>query len=368
MLANQIREAVRTQLSELSTSGGFSKYTGKYTEALAASLQRLASQEYCLLASSGTAALELILRAAGVGAGDEVLLSAYDYPGNFWAIERTGARPVLVDVVADGWRIDDQQLANAIDQSSRCKALVVSHLHGQLQDMVKLKQICDHREIALIEDACQAIGSSMGGTPLGTHADAVVVSFGGGKLLSAGRGGAVMTSQDQLAQRARLAAGAGSGPYALSELQAAVVTAQLPFLSALDGQCRQFFGQVADTLQSWSANRELKLVIPWYDQLSDTSFYQAGFLLPPIQANPDLGSVLVDRLTGVSVPSGTGFSGFQRRSARRCGRPFPLVNSQQVAERTWVLHHSVAVQGGIDAKELAQLITQELDKADGGIG
>ncbi len=127
LISRAIEEAVQRSLSE----GGWRAYVGPFTEQLVEKLQTLFDRPHVLLTSSGTSALEIVLRAASIGPGDEVLLSAYDYPGNFWAIERVGARPVLVDVQQGSWSLDETSLMNAY--GPQCKAIIASHLHGEIQ-------------------------------------------------------------------------------------------------------------------------------------------------------------------------------------------------------------------------------------------
>ena len=132
----------------------------------------------------------------------------------------------------------------------------------------------------LIEDCCQAIGSRQEGALVGQSADAGVISFGGGKLISCGRGGALFTSDEKLAQRAKVAAGAGSGPYQLSELQAAVASAQLPFLEQLITTTCDFFASVERELSEGVGISRLQSANADYAAAS-TSIYQAGWLLRP---------------------------------------------------------------------------------------
>ncbi len=349
MLKNQIDDAVRAAVMRALVDNGYRRYAGSQCEQLAAELGERFSASDVLLCSSGTAALEIGLRAAGVGPGDEVLLSAYDYPGNFWAIERVGARPLLIDVEPHGWRMDSKQLEQAWDNAPApfLKAVVASHLHGQLQDMQALRAWCEKRDLILIEDASQAVGASQGGKAVGALGHASIVSFGGGKVLSSGRGGALLTSDAAFAQRARLCAGAGSGPYALSELQAATVVAQLPWLEAINQQCRLYFTQLADSLQHLPHIR-----CPYTHDLPNTSFYQAGLL-------SDDPSATICTLTSLGFPAGTGFAGFHRRSARRCRRWQPLQNITSVATRTVTIHYSAALDRGLSIAQAAKLLEQQ---------
>ncbi|MCA9132574.1 MAG: DegT/DnrJ/EryC1/StrS aminotransferase family protein [Planctomycetales bacterium] len=351
MLQQEIDQAVQAALDQLVSAGGYRSYRGDSCDRLAAQLgQRLQTAEV-LLTSSGTTAVELALRAAGVGPGDEVLLSAYDYPGNFWAIERVGARPVLLDVEEHSWRIERQHLDAAVQQApaGRCKALVVSHLHGQLQEIVALRQWCDAREMLLIEDACQAMGADIAGKPAGAHGHVGVLSFGGGKLLSAGRGGALLVSDPLLAQRARIAAGSGSGPQTMSELQAAVILAQWPYWDELVRLGRQYFAELCKLLQTSRAAYRL----PFIDQLPQTAFYQAGLLwVRPVEQ----GETQLAQLRLAGLPAGGGFAGFHRRSARRCRHATPLRNVVAVAQGTWTIHFRVALEGRLSPAQAADLL------------
>ena len=92
-----------------------------------------------MLLSSGTVAVEVALRAVDVQPGSEVILAAYDFPGNFRAIEAIGARPVIVDVVENGWVLDADQVAEAIGPETR--AIIASHLHGQVADCPRLLEL-----------------------------------------------------------------------------------------------------------------------------------------------------------------------------------------------------------------------------------
>ncbi|MFG0291182.1 MAG: DegT/DnrJ/EryC1/StrS family aminotransferase, partial [Rhodopirellula sp. JB044] len=170
------------------------------------------------LCSSGSAAVELSLRGVGVKPGDEVIVAAYDYPGNFRTIELLGGKPVLVDVRANGVTIDPASLEQI--QSDSVRAVIVSHLYGELADVLSIRKICDERGWHLIEDACQVPGAGWrsntgngsdspegsqetdaGFVPVGALADVVAYSFGGSKLLSAGNGGAVVTRDPRVAAR-----------------------------------------------------------------------------------------------------------------------------------------------------------------------
>ncbi len=381
MLLKEIQDCVQQAVAHLLATDGWRRYQGEHSQELKLRLSDILGQTTVELASSGTAALEIVLRGAGVKSGDEVLMSAYDYPGNFWAVERIGARPVLIDVMPGSWSI--AQGAWVAAYSSTCKAVIASHLHGELQAMANLRSWCDTHGLWLIEDTCQAIGARLGGapgdgsnvsTPAGSLGHAAIVSFGGGKVLTCGRGGAWGTSDASLAQRARLAAGAGSGPYGLSEIQAAIVLAQLPWLDKINQRCRDFFTRVNRQLGAANCN--------WngaFETTADsTAFYQAGWILPAGYAQKmsenqttSLREDLVSCLSHYAhtslnessrseqspprapLPFGIGFPGFHRRSSRRCRLASSLPNATIAAERTLVVHHSIALTERFTADEIA---------------
>lgn len=341
-LSEQIQAAVQAGLQELLANGSWRTYQADASRQLESELAAHFGGAPVLLASSGTAALEIALRASGIGPGDEVVLSAYDYPGNFWAVERSGARPVLVDL-QHGWNLSSAGLDESlpVSDSAKIRAVIVSHLHGQLQPVADIRAWCDQRGLLCVEDACQALGASQAGQPCGTQGHCGIFSFGGGKVLSAGRGGGLVTHDQTLLQKARIAAGAGSGPYALSEVQAALVRAQLPWLSQITETCRQYFAAVHQQLRT----KDSRLILPSADAISHTAYYQCGWIMP----EPDVAAAAAARdalladLRSQGINAGTGFHGFHRRSGKRCRAVGDLSRARLTAAQTWVLHHQLAL-------------------------
>ena len=352
MLNSQVKAAILERLQPLVMRDGHLRYRDAECEQLESHLRALVPSEKCLLCSSGTAALEIGLRACGIDSDSQVMISCYDYPGNFWAIERSGARPLLVDVEADGWRIDIGRMREALNQrktSEMPRALVVSHLHGQLQAMTALKEICQRFGIVLVEDCCQAIGATVDGRRAGEWGDLAVFSFGGGKLVSSGRGGALLVNSKSVAQRAVIAAGAGSGPYELSEIQAAVASVQLEWLPKILETQRQFFASMQGDLDRISEHCLWKLYCPQPAMPGESSIYQYGWLLRDQEegfgAAEDRLQQLMVSPTATSLSLGRGFDGFHRRSQRRCDRLMTLENGPLIASQTVLMHHRVQWSG-----------------------
>ena len=153
--------------------------------------------------NSGTSALHLSLLAAGVEPGDEVITVPFTFVATVAAIEYAGARPVLVDVEPEFLTMDPAKLEAAI--TPRTKAIIPVHLFGQPADMDPIMAIARKHGLVVIEDACQAHGSEYKGRRCGSIGQLGCFSFYPGKNLGAyGEGGAVVTSDPDLAKKIRL--------------------------------------------------------------------------------------------------------------------------------------------------------------------
>lgn len=165
--------------------------------------------EHVVGVANGTDALELALRVADVGAGDEVVVPANTFIATVEAVSRIGAIPVLVDVDADQLLIDPVEAEQAI--TNRTKAIVPVHLFGQTAPMERLLKLSEEYGIAVVEDAAQAQGSQRSGRPAGGFGIAAGTSFYPGKNLgAAGDAGAVLSNDADVAARVRTIAAHGS--------------------------------------------------------------------------------------------------------------------------------------------------------------
>ncbi len=206
---------------------------------------------------SGTDAIELALRALGIGAGDEVVTAAATCVPTVAAIESAGATPVLVDVDAGTGTLDPGALAAAC--TPRTRAVVPVHLYGQCADMAPIVAFARERGLKLVEDAAQAHGAEYRGRRAGTFGDAAAFSFYPTKNLGAlGDAGAVVTDDAALAERVRMLRSYGERERYVSvewgrnsrldTLQAAVLTAKLPFLEAWTKRRRELAARYHDGL------------------------------------------------------------------------------------------------------------------------
>jgi dTDP-4-amino-4,6-dideoxygalactose transaminase len=190
---------------------------------------------------NGTDAIALILRALGIGEGDEVITSPLSAAYSALAIIMAGARPVFADVDPLRATIDPERIAERV--SARTRAILPVHLYGQPADMAAIERVAARHGLALIEDCCQAHLATSGGRPVGTFGVAGAFSFYPTKNLGAlGDGGAIVTNDRALAERIkRLRNGGQSDRYhhqepginsRLDDIQAAVLRARLKWLPA----------------------------------------------------------------------------------------------------------------------------------------
>jgi len=191
--------------------------------------------------ASGTDAIELALRAAGIGPGDEVVTVAHTAVPTVCAIERAGAKPVLVEIDAVSYTMDPAAAAAAVTR--RTKAILPVHLYGHPADMPALTRLAERRGLLVIEDCAQAHGARLGARRVGTFGQLGAFSFYPTKNLGAcGDGGAVVTNDAQLAARLRRLRSYGqTARYRhvergvnsrLDEIQAAILCAKLRHLDA----------------------------------------------------------------------------------------------------------------------------------------
>jgi dTDP-4-amino-4,6-dideoxygalactose transaminase len=158
---------------------------------------------------SGLDALELILRAMEIGAGDEVIVPSHTFIATWLAVSRTGAVPVPVEPDERSFNIDPDRIAAAV--TPRTRAIIPVHLYGRPADMDVVSRVARAHGLRIVEDAAQAHGASCKGRPVGSLGDAAAWSFYPGKNLGAfGDAGAVTTGDDALAERVRLLRNYGS--------------------------------------------------------------------------------------------------------------------------------------------------------------
>lgn len=218
--------------------------------------------EYCQLVSSGTAALTVALASAGIGAGDEVIMPTFTFVASFESILALGAVPILVDI-DETLTLDPKAVEAAITEKTKCVMPV--HMCGSMADLRTLKAICDKHNLILLEDACQALGGTYEGKPLGSYGDLGCFSFDYVKTITCGEGGAIITNNKEYAKNADHYQdhghdhvgndrGAESHPFLgynfrISELNAAVGLAQLDKLDGILNTQKENYRILRETLE-----------------------------------------------------------------------------------------------------------------------
>jgi len=213
--------------------------------------------KYAVGVDSGYSALELIIRACGIGPGDEVITAANTFIATTLAISNAGATPVLVDIDADTYNIDPARIEAAI--TPRTRAIMPVHLYGQPVDMDPILAIARKHGLLVFEDAAQGAGARYKGRTVGSLADAAGFSFYPGKNLGAyGDGGAVVTNNHEIAEKVRLLRNIGQKVKyyhevkgfnnRLDTMQAAVLRVKLPHLDAWNASRRRAAATYAELL------------------------------------------------------------------------------------------------------------------------
>jgi len=221
---------------------------GPEVEALEREVAAYCGTSHAVAVASGTDALELALRAAGLGPGDEVITTAFSFFATASSIVNIGATPVFVDLDPVTYALDPAQVEAKV--SSKTKAILPVHLYGHPCDMDALARIAQRHKLAIIEDCAQAIGAEHRGRKVGSFGLAGCFSFYPTKNLGAyGDAGMVVTSDARVAEQVRLLRIHGSRDRAryevisrnsrLDELQAAVLRVKLPHLDAWNAARRQ---------------------------------------------------------------------------------------------------------------------------------
>ncbi len=216
---------------------------GPHVDAFEREFAAAVDAPFAVAVSSGTAALHLALRLAGVGPGDEVLVSTLTFAASVFPVRYLGAAPVFVDSEPRSWNVDPALLAEAVEERVRRgrppRAVVVVHLYGQCADLDPIVALCSRHGIALVEDAAEALGAAYRGRPPGSFGRAGVFSFNGNKIITTSGGGMLVTGDQSLAEHARKLATQSRDPaphyehselgfnYRLSNVLAGIGRAQL---------------------------------------------------------------------------------------------------------------------------------------------
>ena len=242
--------------------------------------------------SSGTAALELALRALRIGAGDEVIMPSYVCPAPWLATQRVGAEAALVDIDLNTFNIDPLAACQAVTNKTR--AIIAPHLFGLSADLTTLERL----GIPLIEDCAQTLGVTEEGRPVGTVGRLSVCSFYATKLICAGEGGMVLSNEGALLERVRslreydgaTTLDPSSSNLKLTDLQAALGLSQLRRFSVFHERRRFLAAAYREALSSKAA------VCPSVPPGRTHGYYRFVIRLPHFRTDPDGLMSLINRL------------------------------------------------------------------------
>lgn len=349
--------SIREALLAAAEDGFWGRYHGPHCTRLAEQIAHLHDSEHVMLCCSGTVGVELALRGLGVGSGDEVLLAGYDFGGNFAAILAVGATPVLVDVAAENWQFDPSSIEAAVGPET--KAVIVSHLHGGMVPMQEVMEQADRFGLQVVEDACQVPGARIQGRRAGCWGDVGVWSFGGSKLLTAGRGGAVFTPKAEVYQRIKLACERGNHAYPLSELQALVLNPQMEQLPGRNATRMKAASELIGALSPVQGLRPF--ITPQPPEGCEPGYYKLGFQYDASEFNEQARDAFAAAVRAEGVALDPGFRDFSRRSSKRCRKVGQLEQSRLAGEGTLVLHHPVLLEGYTTLALVAEAIQKVAD-------
>ncbi|THA63928.1 DegT/DnrJ/EryC1/StrS family aminotransferase [Streptomyces sp. A0642] len=216
---------------QVAASGRFT--SGPVTAELEAAIAARTGARHAVAVANGTDALVILLRAAGIGPGDEVIVPAYTFFATASCVLHVGAEPVLVDVLPGSYAMDPQRAEAAITE--RTKAIMPVHLFSQMADMEVLKDLADRHGLLLLEDSAEGIDMRAGGVHAGLWGSGGVLSFFPTKTLgSLGDAGMLLTDDDGIAASARRLRLHGQGTDGAYATDGAYVYQELGYNSRCD--------------------------------------------------------------------------------------------------------------------------------------
>ncbi|OKH38055.1 pyridoxal phosphate-dependent aminotransferase [[Phormidium ambiguum] IAM M-71] len=183
---------------------------GPHVDAFEQEFCEVVGASHAAAVSSGTAALHLALKLAGVQAGDEVFCSTLTFIASANPITYLGAKPIFIDSDRTTWNMNPALLQETLDQKAKIgklpKAVVLVHLYGQSADINPILEACDRYEIPLIEDAAESLGATYKGKSPGTFGKIGIFSFNGNKIITTSGGGMLVSEDSKLVEKARFLA------------------------------------------------------------------------------------------------------------------------------------------------------------------
>lgn len=259
---NPIRQEIMDEISKVIDTNSY--ILGNKVEEFENNFAKFHGLNYGIGVDSGTSAIELGLKALGIGEGDEVIVPANTFIATALAVSLTGASPVFVDC-DESYNIDARKIESNI--TGRTKAIIPVHLYGQAADMDEIIDIAKKYNLKIIEDACQAHGATYKGKKVGNFSEMACFSFYPGKNLGGmGDGGMILTNNKEIADKLKMLRNYGqSRKYyhdflgynrRLDGMQAAILDVKLKHLEIWNKQRREIAGKYHELLKN------LPLILP----------------------------------------------------------------------------------------------------------
>ena len=269
----EIRE-VTAVLSEKSlTSSSFDG--GKRVQQFEKLLSKFVKSKFAVAVNSGTAALQASLYAIDIKPGDEILVPSFTFVATANSVKSVGAKPVFVDILKDNYTMDPEDLKKKITR--RTKAIIPVHLYGHMAYMYEILEIAKKKNIKIIEDASQSLGSKLKGKHSGTFSDLGCFSLYGGKIITSGEGGAIVTNDKKLFEKLKQVRNHGLAKnnlittlglnLRLSELSASIAKIQMKKLPRLLSQRKKNAQILTDLLKNEDVilpEQRKNEIVNWY--------------------------------------------------------------------------------------------------------
>ena len=234
---------------------------GAFVNRFEESIKEYTRTQNALALSSATAGLHLALRVLGIEKDDIVLASTFTFIGSVNAVLYQGATPVFIDS-DESWNLSPKLLKKAINElEKKPKALILTHLYGQVAKLDEIVSICKDNEIYLIEDSAESLGAHYKGKQSGTFGDLGVYSFNGNKILTTSGGGMLVSSNEEWIEKAKFLSTQAKEPflhyehkeygynYRMSNVLSAIGVAQMEVLDKRIKRKREIFEFYREQLQ-----------------------------------------------------------------------------------------------------------------------
>jgi len=252
---------------------------GKYITKSEEFISNYLDIEYVQLVSNGTNALHLALRALNIGPGDKIVVPNITFTSTAFAVSYVGAEIILVDIDENNWNINLNELEN-ICKNTVIKAVIPVHLMGVPVDMEKLLKLKEKYDFYIIEDACESFGADLDGRQTGTFGDIGCFSFYSNKTITAGNGGAIVTSDEKLYKKMFKLSHQAHSPgkrywheevgynYKITNLQAAILYGQLNRLDEILNRKREIYNKYKSGLKN----------VVFQDIIGNPSYWMMGII------------------------------------------------------------------------------------------